>query len=110
MPAKQVHCRECRQLLNPELSLSSVEIPAFVPLQELEAIVDVVPKGVFTPCPKCSQELRIAHKYLGNRVQSGALHGDGLVLVPNVEFGEVVVDHQADEFLELSNVNHVGSG
>lgn len=49
--------------------MSSVEIPAFVPLKELEAVVEIAPKGVFVNCPKCSQELKIARKYLGERVQ-----------------------------------------
>jgi RNase P subunit RPR2 len=69
MPPKQVHCRECRQLLNPELALSSVEIPEFVPLQELDAMVEVAPQGLFVACPKCGDELKIARKYLGERVQ-----------------------------------------
>lgn len=69
MPPRQIHCRECRQLLNPELSLSSVEIPEFVPLQELDSLAEITPKGVFVKCPKCSEELKIASKYLGERVQ-----------------------------------------
>lgn len=69
MPPKQVHCRECRHLLNPELYLSSVEIPEFVPLQELDVIAEISPAGLFIPCPKCQAELKIAKKYLGERVQ-----------------------------------------
>jgi len=64
-----IHCRECRTLLNPELERDSVEIPAFIPLQEVSVMVEISPLGVFTPCPKCSQELKINRKYLGQRVQ-----------------------------------------
>lgn len=39
-------------------------------------------------------------------MKSGALDGDGFLLVSNVEFGQVVFNHQADEFLELSDINH----
>ena len=56
-------------MLNPELSMSSVEIPTFMPLQELDAWAEIFPKGLFVACPKCQSELKIAHKYLGERVQ-----------------------------------------
>jgi uncharacterized protein (DUF983 family) len=69
MPANMVHCRECRQLLNLELSRSSVEIPAFVPLQELDSMAEVVPSGLFYPCPKCQGDLKINRKYLGQKIQ-----------------------------------------
>ena len=39
-------------------------------------------------------------------VKAGALHGDRLLLVAEVKFGEVVFDHESDEFFELSNINH----
>ena len=64
-----VHCRECRTLLNPELERDSVEVPIFIPLQELDAMVEISPLGVFVPCPQCQQELKINRKYLGQRVQ-----------------------------------------
>lgn len=69
MPPMQVRCRECRQLLNPELSADSVEIPEFFPLQELDSMIEIAPKGIFTSCSQCKQELKIAYKYLGERVQ-----------------------------------------
>ncbi|HUQ69077.1 MAG TPA: hypothetical protein VM165_06120 [Planctomycetaceae bacterium] len=69
MPPKQIHCRECRQLLNPELTKSSVEMPVFVPLQELGVMIEVTPVGLYCECPKCQAELKIARKYLGERVQ-----------------------------------------
>lgn len=69
MPPNMVHCRECRQLLNEELYRSSVDIPEFVPLQELGSMIEITPVGLFCPCPKCRQELKINRKYLGQRVQ-----------------------------------------
>ena len=69
MPPNMVHCRECRQLLNLELARSSVEIPEFVPLQELDSMVEVAPAGLYYPCPKCRGDLKINRKYLGQRIQ-----------------------------------------
>ena len=69
MPPNMVHCRECRTLLNPELERDSVEIPVFIPLQELDAMVEIEPIGIFVSCPQCSQELKINKKYVGQRVQ-----------------------------------------
>ena len=73
MPAKMVHCRECRTLLNPDLSDPSVHMPVFEPLEELnpadaEPGDDVEPRGEYTPCPACGEELRVAMKYAGKRV------------------------------------------
>ena len=64
-----IHCRTCRQLLNLELEKESVEIPAFVPLQEVESVVEITPVGLFIECTSCHQELKINRKYLGQRVQ-----------------------------------------
>lgn len=69
MPANLVHCRECRALLNPDLDSESVEIPAFVPLPEISAMIETEPAGFFIGCPNCDQELRISRKYAGQRVQ-----------------------------------------
>ena len=68
MPPNMVHCRTCRTLLNPELERDSVEVPVFIPLQELDAMVDISPIGIFVDCPQCTQELKIHKKYLGQRV------------------------------------------
>ena len=38
MPERLIHCRTCRTLLNTDLDPDSVEIPAFVPLQEIETV------------------------------------------------------------------------
>ena len=69
MPPNMIHCRTCRQLLNLELEKESVEIPAFVPLQEVESVVEITPVGLFIECTSCHQELKINRKYLGQRVQ-----------------------------------------
>jgi hypothetical protein len=69
MPAALVHCFNCRTLLNPDLQEDSVEIPAFVPLEEIEAMSEVEAAGYYVGCPKCHQELRVARKYVGQRVQ-----------------------------------------
>jgi uncharacterized protein (DUF983 family) len=68
MPPGMVRCRSCRTLLNPELEVDSVEVPDFVPLPEVAAMLDVQPEGVFCDCPDCGRELRIARKYLGSKV------------------------------------------
>jgi uncharacterized protein (DUF983 family) len=64
-----IHCRECRQLLNLELARSSVEVPEFIPLQELDSMAEITPSGLYLPCPKCQQDLKINRKYLGQRIQ-----------------------------------------
>ncbi len=69
MPQNLIHCRTCRQLLNLELEKDSVEVPTFVPLQEVESVVEITPVGLFVECAKCHQELKINRKYLGQRVQ-----------------------------------------
>jgi len=69
MPARVVHCRTCRHLLNTELTEDSVEIPHFVPLPEIAVIAAAPPRGHYVECPGCHQELRIHVKYRGQRVQ-----------------------------------------
>ena len=69
MPLNMIHCRTCRHLLNPELERSSVEIPAFFPLQEVDTLVELIPNGRFIECSSCRKELKIHRKYLGERVQ-----------------------------------------
>jgi hypothetical protein len=68
MPENLVHCQNCRTLLNTELETDSVEIPPFVPLEEIAAMVEVAPIGFFVACPHCDQELRINNKYRGQKV------------------------------------------
>jgi Zn finger protein HypA/HybF involved in hydrogenase expression len=69
MPPALIHCINCRALLNPDLREDSVEIPAFVPLEEISAMSEVEAAGYYVHCPKCQQELRVSRKYAGARVQ-----------------------------------------
>ena len=69
MPENLVHCQNCRALLNDDLYKSSVEIPAFVPLQEISSMVEVEAVGYHIECPHCAKELRINRKYGGEQVQ-----------------------------------------
>jgi Double zinc ribbon len=68
MPERMIHCRNCRALLNPDLEPDSVEIPEFVPLKEIEAVVELKVRGYYLSCPECQRELRINSKLLGKRV------------------------------------------
>lgn len=74
MPARVVHCRTCRALLNTELSEDSVEVPVFSPLPELFVIAAAAPKGHYVHCPGCNEELRIHTKYKGMKVQCKHCH------------------------------------
>jgi len=69
MPPAIIHCRSCRKLLNTDLEHDSVEVPEFMPLQELDTMIEIRPAGLFVECPKCEQELKINRKYLAQRVQ-----------------------------------------
>lgn len=69
MPANVVHCISCRTLLNAELSEDSIEIPAFVPLPEIQEMKTATARGHYIRCGGCSEELRINSKYLGAAVQ-----------------------------------------
>jgi hypothetical protein len=55
--------------LNSDLEPDSVEIPEFIPLQEIEDMLEVPPTGFFFGCPHCQRELRIHSKYCGQRVK-----------------------------------------
>ena len=68
MPARIVHCRSCRSLLNTDLDEDSVVIPEFIPMQELDSSAEMTPRGLFLLCPQCQQELRINLKYTGETV------------------------------------------
>ncbi len=68
MPENLIHCFNCRTLLNDDLESDSVEIPKFIPLQEISVMMDVMPTGYYVACPHCHQELRVRRKYLGEDV------------------------------------------
>ena len=65
MPENIIHCRSCRALLNNDLEQDSVEIPAFIPLPEIDSYVDVKPEGYYIACPHCNRELKINGRFLG---------------------------------------------
>lgn len=68
MPESMIHCRNCRSLLNSDLSEDSVEIPTFIPLQEIPSMAELHPSGFFIQCPNCTKELKINKKFLGQNV------------------------------------------
>ena len=55
-------------MLNSDLESDSIEIPAFVPLQEIAAHVSLPIRGYFVPCPSCQRELRINGQFVGRKV------------------------------------------
>jgi hypothetical protein len=75
MPENLIHCQSCRALLNEDLKRDSVEIPEFVPLHEIESMIDVPPAGYYLNCPVCERELRVRPKYVGTRVQCKFCNG-----------------------------------
>lgn len=75
MPENLIHCQVCRALLNPELEHDSVEIPVFIPLQEIDSMSEVTVRGHYIECPTCVKELRINSKYLGQHVQCKFCNG-----------------------------------
>ena len=75
MPANLIHCQRCRALLNEDLNKSSVEIPEFIPLQEIDSVAQVQPAGFHVLCPHCSRELRINRKYAAQEVRCKMCHG-----------------------------------
>lgn len=68
MPEKLIHCQSCRALLNPDLNAARVPVPAFQPLREIHAMIEVEPSGYYIGCPNCRDELRINRKYLRRKV------------------------------------------
>ena len=68
MPANLVRCATCRALLNDELDVPEIVTPEFVPLTEVEAVVDAKIVGFYVQCPQCRKELRINARYAGSHV------------------------------------------
>lgn len=83
MPANVVHCVSCRALLNPELEQDSVEVPAFVPLPEIDCMIELKPRGFYVNCPHCERELRINSKYLSETVSCKFCEGQFLLDLAN---------------------------
>lgn len=76
MPERIIHCRNCRTLLNTDLDPDSVEVPEFVPLQEIENIVELPVRGYYVLCPHCTRELRVNRKFVGKQVSCRQCTGD----------------------------------
>ena len=55
-------------MLNTDLESDSIEIPKFVPLQEITSYITLPVRGYFIVCPSCQRELRINSKYSGKKV------------------------------------------
>ena len=51
MPANLVHCQTCRAILNEDLESDSIEIPRYIPLQEIATMIEVDPLGYYVGCP-----------------------------------------------------------
>jgi uncharacterized protein (DUF983 family) len=68
MPERVIHCRNCRTLLNTDLEPDSVEIPEFIPLQEIESVAEIPLRGFYVLCPHCTRELRVNRKFADKQV------------------------------------------
>ncbi len=74
MPARLIRCATCRALLNNDLNPERIELPEFVPLQEVESVIDAHPIGYYLNCPLCTRELRVHGKYIGQHVSCKFCH------------------------------------
>ncbi len=68
MPENLIHCQNCRAMLNDDFQSDIIEIPGFVPLEEISAMIELEVSGYFFSCPKCERELKANKKYLGEDV------------------------------------------
>ncbi len=68
MPENLIHCQNCRTMLNSDFQSDIIEIPEFVPLEEISAMVDVDVSGYYFACPQCDRELKANKKYIGEKV------------------------------------------
>ena len=83
MPERLIHCRTCRTLLNTDLEPDSVEIPEFVPLQEIEPVPELPVRGYYITCPACTRELRVKRDLIGEKVTCKHCHGGFLLNFAN---------------------------
>jgi len=88
MPERLIHCCNCRTLLNSDLEHDSVEIPEFMPLQEIESVAELSLRGYYVLCPHCSRELRVNRKFLDKQVSCKHCAGD-FVLDVNHDGGKI---------------------
>ena len=82
MPPRQIHCRECLALLDPDLESdprhsqwhrtyrrsTETAVPDFVPLQEISSAAVLVKRGYLFSCPHCSEELKARTEYVGRTI------------------------------------------
>lgn len=68
MPENLIHCQNCRAMLNDDFQSDIIEIPDFVPLEEISSMIDVEVSGYYFICPNCDRELKANKKYLGENV------------------------------------------
>lgn len=68
MPANLIRCVNCRVLLNNDLELESVEIPAYKPLPEITSFLAAKLRGYYVACPHCKCELRINSRFVGKKL------------------------------------------
>ena len=81
MPEKLIHCRNCRTLLNSDLDPDSVEIPEFMPLQEIETVAELPLRGYYVRCPHCSRELRVNRKFVDKQVRCKHCAGNFILAI-----------------------------
>ena len=91
MPERLIHCSNCRTLLNSDLEPDSVEIPEFVPLKEIETIIELKVRGFYLNCPHCSRELRVNAKYTGRSVSCKQCDGSFIMDFGNPKVQKVGV-------------------
>lgn len=82
MPPRQIHCRECLALLDPELESdpkhsqwyrtyrrsTRAAAPDFVPLQEVASAAVLLTRGYYFPCPNCERELKVRSDHVGRPI------------------------------------------
>ncbi|MCA8986739.1 MAG: hypothetical protein KDA78_03815 [Planctomycetaceae bacterium] len=117
MPPNLVTCQTCRALLNPDLEMNFVEIPEFIPLEEIseeemnkedvsssgnsESTSTQVPlveaRGVYVYCSGCRSPLKVPTNFLGKNVSckhcSGSLVISILPGLTNVQAAYVDCPH-----------------
>lgn len=82
MPPRQIHCRECLALLDPDLEsdprhaqwqrtyrrLGDAPQPEFVPLQEISSAAVLLTAGYYFPCPACGHDLKARSEHVGKSI------------------------------------------
>src|SRR5262245_54039549 len=91
MPERMIHCASCRTLLNTDLEPDSVEIPEFVPLQEIDSLPELPIRGYYVVCPQCSRELRVNRKFASKQVTCKHCSGEFLLDFSNGKVEKVGV-------------------